>query len=120
MLRSLSGLLAVRSLELLACSLPLRAALPIGRLIGRLIDRCVLWRSRVVRENMRTLCCGQLGVVVRENMRKLRRQAFEHLGQALLLSLQPRWRDSMLFSALQCDLVGASLIGLFPCQHALR
>lgn len=107
-LRRLPALVAVRWIEMLAMSLPLRAILPFGRALGRFVAM-FRWRAHVLHANVHALCIDEAAAA------NLRRRAFEHLGQALLLSLQPRWRDAVLHQALQYD-AGACQV-LFPALH---
>ena len=102
-LQDVAALVVVRWLELLVRAVPLRAALPLGRAFGWIAARATRWRATVLRSNVRTICSGEAATA-------LGRHAFEHLGQAILLSLQPSWRNEALRRALRCDPAIAHLV----------
>ncbi|KAL1518434.1 hypothetical protein AB1Y20_002726 [Prymnesium parvum] len=87
--------LAVVVLHSLAALLPLGASMRAGRILGRAFHHLFRWRSSVLRENSRSVCMGAAD--------SLAALAYEHLGQALLLSLQPPWRTATLRRALRTE-----------------
>jgi len=97
LLQDVASYLAVRCLELLARAVPLAAVLPAGRACGWLVARAGGWRTGVVRSNVRSLCSSG------EEAAALGRRSLLHLGQAILLTLQPPSRDETLRRALRCD-----------------
>ncbi|KAL3909158.1 MAG: hypothetical protein SGPRY_009527, partial [Prymnesium sp.] len=77
--------------------IPLSAVMRTGRLAGLLCHRLLSsWRRGLLQDNARTACSA-------EDVRSLPARAWQHVGQALLLSLQPRRRDARLQRALRTD-----------------
>ncbi|EOD27307.1 hypothetical protein EMIHUDRAFT_236039 [Emiliania huxleyi CCMP1516] len=113
LLQDVASYLAVRCLELLARAVPLAAVLPAGRACGWLVARAGGWRTGVVRSNVRSLCSSG------EEAAALGRRSLLHLGQAILLTLQPPSRDETLRRALRCDpQCGAALAELVEDARA--
>lgn len=85
-----ASLVTVRCLSVLAQLLPTPSAIRMGAFIGRVIHYVAPWRCTVLRENLqRTRAFRQRGEsddAAREA--ELERRAFEHLGRALMLTLQ--------------------------------
>ena len=80
-LRHTFELLLLRGASIIVRLLPRRLLLPLGRLLGRAVFSFLPWRLRILREN-----AAHLPVTPAADFD---RRAYEHLGQHLVLALQP-------------------------------
>lgn len=85
------ALLLVRAFSFILRLLPLRAVLPLGRLLGQLARAALPFRRSVVRANL--VATGYAADDV-----DLERRAYEHAGSALLIALLPSESSARLLS----------------------
>ena len=93
----------------LICLLPHRAALPVGRALGRLAHRASGSRRAIARRNIE-LCFPALSPAERDT---LARRHFESLGMSLIETGVARWRSTRHLQSL------STLVGLEHVQDAL-
>eukprot|EP00966_Prymnesium_polylepis_P096589 2237791-Prymnesium_polylepis.1 len=99
--RGAPSTLLVPGLVLLLQLIPLRAVMRSGCALGWIAHRLVGWRTRTLLANLNA-CSSSVGGSSAE-LASIASAAFEHVGRALLLSVQPRRRDVQLRRALHTE-----------------